>query len=42
MGHQQGPLPTALDNYKFIVVAVEYFTKWVDAKPIQKITARAS
>jgi len=28
-----GPLPTAHGNYKYEVVAVEYFTKWVEAKP---------
>jgi hypothetical protein len=28
-----GPLPTAQGNFKFAVVAVEYFTKWIEARP---------
>jgi hypothetical protein len=32
-----GPLTTAQGNYKFAVVAVEYFTKWVEAKPLINI-----
>jgi hypothetical protein len=27
-----GPLPTAQGNFKFAVVAVEYFTKWIEAR----------
>ena len=27
-----GPLPTARGNKKFVVVAVDYFTKWAEAK----------
>lgn len=34
-----GPLPTALGGYRFAVVAVEYFTKWVEAEPITTIKA---
>jgi hypothetical protein len=34
-----GPLTTAQGNYKFVVVAVEYFTKWIEAKPVVNIAA---
>jgi hypothetical protein len=33
-----GPLPTAPGNYTHAVVAVEYFSKWVEAKPLLSIT----
>ena len=36
-----GPLSTAQGNYKYAVVAVEYFTKWVEAKPLVNITSEA-
>jgi hypothetical protein len=36
-----GPLPTAQGNYKYAVVAVEYFTKWVEAKPLINFTSEA-
>ena len=36
-----GPLPTAQGNLKYAVVAVEYFTKWVEAKPLINITSEA-
>ena len=38
---QVGPLPTAQGNYKYAVVAVEYFTKWIVAKPLVNITSEA-
>jgi hypothetical protein len=34
-----GPLPTAQGNCKFAVVAVDYFTKLVEAKALANITA---
>jgi hypothetical protein len=33
-----GPLPPAQGNLKYVVVAVEYFSKWIEAKPLAKIT----
>jgi hypothetical protein len=34
-----GPLPTAQGNFKFVVVAIEYFTKWIEARPLATITS---
>jgi hypothetical protein len=34
-----GPLPTAQGNYRFAAVAVDYFTKWVEEKPLMNIKA---
>jgi hypothetical protein len=34
-----GPLPTAQGNYRFAAVAVDYFMKWVEAKPLANIKA---
>jgi hypothetical protein len=34
-----GPLPTVQGNYMYAIVAVEYFTKWVDVKPLVNITS---
>jgi hypothetical protein len=34
-----GPLTTAQGNYKYAVVAVEYFTKWIEAKPPVNVAA---
>jgi transposase InsO family protein len=34
-----GPLPLAQGNLKYVVVAVEYFSKWIEAKPIATITS---
>jgi hypothetical protein len=33
-----GPLPTTQGNCKFAAVAVDYFTKWVEAKALANIT----
>ncbi|CAA0815728.1 Unknown protein, partial [Striga hermonthica] len=33
-----GPLPMGTGQRKFLVVAVDYFTKWVEAEPLAKIT----
>lgn len=34
-----GPLLKARGNYAFTLVAVEYFTKWIEAKLVQRITS---
>jgi hypothetical protein len=34
-----GPLPPAQANLKYVVVAVEYFSKWIEAKPLATITS---
>jgi hypothetical protein len=33
-----GPLPPAQGNLKYVVVAVEYFSKWIEAKSLATIT----
>jgi hypothetical protein len=35
-----GPLPTAQGNLKFTFVAVEYFTKWIEARVVSTITSK--
>jgi hypothetical protein len=35
-----GPLPTAQGNSLFAAVADDYFTKWVEAKPLANIKAQ--
>ncbi|KAL5543346.1 hypothetical protein UlMin_007130 [Ulmus minor] len=32
-----GPLPKACSQVKYAVVAIEFYTKWVEAKPLAKI-----
>ncbi|XP_014489934.1 uncharacterized protein LOC106752716 [Vigna radiata var. radiata] len=34
-----GPLPTGRSQMRFLLVAVDYFTKWVEAEPLSKISA---
>jgi hypothetical protein len=34
-----GPLPPAQGNLKYVVVAVEYFSKWIEAKPLATLTS---
>jgi hypothetical protein len=34
-----GPLPPPQGNLKYVVVAVEYFSKWIEAKPLAIITS---
>ncbi|KAL2230406.1 UNVERIFIED_CONTAM: Gag-Pol polyprotein [Sesamum indicum] len=35
-----GPFPPARAQKKFLIVAVEYFSKWVEAEAVSKITER--
>jgi ribonuclease HI len=37
-----GPLPTAQGNLKFTFVAVEYFTKWIEARTVPMIKAKTA
>jgi hypothetical protein len=34
-----GPLPPAQGNLRYVVVTVEYFSKWIEAKPLATITS---
>jgi hypothetical protein len=34
-----GSLTTAKGNYKYAIVEVEYFTKWIEGKPLVNIAA---
>ncbi|GKC77925.1 reverse transcriptase domain-containing protein [Tanacetum coccineum] len=34
------PLPTAPGGARFLVVAIDYFTKWVEAKPLISTTRK--
>jgi transposase InsO family protein len=34
-----GPLPPAQGNLRYVVVAVDYFSKWIEAKPLATITS---
>nr|KYP74235.1 hypothetical protein KK1_006905 [Cajanus cajan] len=33
-----GPFPHAKGQLKFLLVAIIYFTKWIEARPLAKIT----
>ena len=34
-----GPFPLAIRQMKYLIVAIEYFTKWIEAEPVAQITA---
>jgi len=34
-----GPFPLAIRQMKYLVGAIEYFTKWIEAEPVAQITA---
>ena len=36
-----GPFLTALRQLKFLVVGIDYFTKWVEAEPLATITEKS-
>ena len=35
-----GPFPTAIRQLKFLVIGIDYFTKWVDAEALATITEK--
>ena len=37
-----GPFPWAKGGYKFLFVAIDKFTKWIEAELVRKITAEAA
>jgi len=36
--HILGPFPLAVRQMKYLVVAIEYFTKWIEVEPVAQIT----
>ncbi|GKD27799.1 reverse transcriptase domain-containing protein [Tanacetum coccineum] len=36
--HISGPFPEAQGRVKFLIIAIDYFTKWIEAKPVVTIT----
>ena len=35
-----GPFPQATGQKKYLIVAIDYFTKWIKAEPLAKITVQ--
>jgi transposase InsO family protein len=41
VGHRpSGTVPKAAEQLKYLVVAIDYSTKWIEAEPLAKITAK--
>nr|GFB10356.1 reverse transcriptase domain-containing protein [Tanacetum cinerariifolium] len=38
MSFKVGPLPKASGKVRFVIVVVDYFTKWIEDKPLAKMT----
>ena len=36
-----GPFPRTLEGYKHLVVAIDYFTKWIEAEPLNTISGKS-
>jgi hypothetical protein len=34
-----GPFQTAPGNYRFILVSIDKFTKWIEVRPVAKVTS---
>ena len=34
-----GPFPLAVGQVKYLIIVVDYFTKWIEVKPLSSITA---
>ena len=34
-----GPFPLAAGQMKYLIIAIDYFTKWIEAEPLSSITA---
>ena len=37
-----GPFPTAPGGFKFLIVDIDTFTKWIETEPLTKITSAAA
>ena len=35
-----GPLPTAKSGIRYVIVVVDYFTKWAEPEPLATITSK--
>ena len=37
-----GPFPQGSGQVKFLIVGIDYFTKWIEAEPLANVTAQRS